>query len=75
MCEIDNASNCAVTDGHGEARIKLPREQLTGYTLSKDGYVPFVVGDVTDDTFSFSSEGWTMVSNELAADALNDSRV
>jgi len=69
VCEIDNTSNCAVTDENGEARIKLPREQLTGYTISKDGYVPWLVGDVTDDTFSFSSAGWTMFTDELAADA------
>jgi hypothetical protein len=72
VCEIDNASNCAVTDGNGEARIKLPRERLTGYTISKDGYVPFLVGDVTDDTFSFLSEGWTMFRDELVADQSNE---
>jgi len=71
VCEIDNASNCAVTAENGEARIKLPVQQLTGYTISKDGYVPFVVGDVTDDTFSLSSGGWTMFRDELVADDSN----
>jgi len=42
VCEIDDASNCATSDTNGEARLTLPREKEISYTVTKDGYAPYL---------------------------------
>jgi len=71
VCETD-MSNCDTTDADGEARLTLPRNEVISYTLSKDGYAPWLVGDVTDDRFGFRSSGWLMFSDAQVADAAAD---
>ena len=65
VCETDT-DNCAVTDGNGEATIHMPANEEVSYTLEKEGYWPYLVRDVTDETFRDSN--WPMYSDELMAD-------
>jgi len=65
LCETDT-DNCDTTDGNGSASIRLPADQEISYTLSKDGFVPFLVADVTDETFRDSGP-WGMGDEETAA--------
>ena len=65
LCETDT-TNCATTDPNGVAQIELPANQEISFTLEKEGYVPLLVGDVTDGTLP--SQTWAMASDELAAD-------
>ena len=50
VCETDT-TNCATTDANGAAQIELPANQETSYTFEKEGYGPYLVGRVTDETF------------------------
>jgi hypothetical protein len=74
VCETDTI-NCVETDADGEARLTLPRDEVVSYTLSKDGYTPWLVADVTEPGFAaVNSTGWIMFSEaqmaELAADLM-----
>jgi len=68
LCEADTA-NCETTDSVGFASIRLPANRAVSYTLSKDGYVPYLIGDVTDETFTGATSGpWPMARDESAED-------
>jgi len=38
VCELDDTTNCRVTNANGEATLVLPLGQDTGYTMDKEGY-------------------------------------
>ena len=65
LCETDT-TNCATTDATGAAQIDLPANQAVSYTVSKDGYGPYLAVDVTDETFRAST--WPMLSDALLTD-------
>ena len=65
LCETDTA-NCATTDAIGFAQITLPADQEISYTLSKDGYGPFLLADVTDEAFDGTTP--SMRSDALLSD-------
>ena len=62
LCEADT-TNCATTDAQGLAQIMLPANQEVTYTVTKDGYVPYVVGDVSDAPLLTST--WPMITDAL----------
>lgn len=62
LCQTDT-TNCATTDAAGLASIMLPANEEVSYTLEKAGYSPFLVADVTDDTFRDTF--WPMFSDAL----------
>ncbi|MDH3655145.1 MAG: hypothetical protein OEN21_12810 [Myxococcales bacterium] len=64
LCDADT-TNCATADAQGLAQITLPANQEVTYTVSKDGYVPYVVGDVSDPPALAST--WPMISDALMA--------
>ena len=69
LCEFGtdtDTDNCDTTDGNGNASIRLPANQEISYTLSKDPFVPYLIGDVTDETFRDSGP-WPMGDEETAA--------
>ncbi|MBW2548930.1 MAG: hypothetical protein JRE82_17270 [Deltaproteobacteria bacterium] len=66
LCETDT-TNCATTDADGRAEIMVSANQEISYTLKKDGYAPFLVGDVADETLLRSL--WPMFSDAMLADA------
>jgi len=62
LCEADT-TNCATTDAAGVAQIRVPANQEVTYTLSKDGFVPYVVGDVSEPPVIGGT--WPMISDAL----------
>lgn len=66
LCETDT-TNCATTDADGLAEIMVSANQEISYTVSKDGYAPFLVGDVTDETLLPTV--WPMFNDAMLADA------
>jgi hypothetical protein len=50
VCEGEtDTSNCVTTDVNGEARLLVPRDkEMISYTVTKEGYAPFLNGVVTD---------------------------
>ncbi|MBT8469725.1 MAG: hypothetical protein KJN97_13350, partial [Deltaproteobacteria bacterium] len=68
LCETDT-TNCATTDAAGLASIMLPADQEVSYTVSKDGYGPYLLGDVTDEPLPTTN--WPLISDALLeADAM-----
>jgi hypothetical protein len=66
VCQTET-TNCVTSDAEGEAVLMLPANQEVSYTVSKEGYVPFLAGDVTDETFT-PSITWPMFSNAQIED-------
>ena len=66
VCETDT-DNCAVTNKSGTATIDLPANQEISYTFEKEGYGPYLVGDVTDETFE-GTHGVAMFSDAVWAE-------
>jgi len=66
FCQTDTA-NCALTDAEGLATIDLPFNQEINVTLEKEGYGPYLVGDVTDANFG-GSFFFPMYTNEELVD-------
>ena len=64
LCEADT-TNCATTDAAGLAQIMVPANQEVTYTISKDGFVPYVIGDVSDPPGIGTT--WPMISDTLMA--------
>jgi hypothetical protein len=62
LCETDT-TNCDTTDASGIATIDVPLNQEISYTLSKDGFAPYLIGDVTDETFRGTT--WPMFNDML----------
>jgi len=59
VCE-DRTENCVLTDDSGSATIMLPADRAIGYTMTKAGYISYLVWDVTDETFPSLSSNWPM---------------
>jgi hypothetical protein len=55
VCETDT-SNCTTSNDAGFASLQLPANQEISYTMTKEGHMPWMAGDVTDETFQ--DEGW-----------------
>jgi hypothetical protein len=70
LCQTDT-TNCATTDAAGAASIEVPANKEISYTLEKDGYTPYLVADVTDDTLLDPSGPWAMYSEALTEDFFN----
>ena len=62
LCEADT-TNCATTDAAGFAQIMLPANQEVTYTLSKEGFAPYVIGDVSEPPVIAGT--WPMISDAL----------
>lgn len=62
LCEADT-TNCATTDAAGLAQIMVPANQEVTYTMSKDGFVSYVIGDVSEPPEIGTT--WPMVSDAL----------
>lgn len=62
ICEVDT-DNCVSTDATGGAYIDLPANEEVAITLEKEGYAPWVVGNVTDATFK-TADTWLMFSHD-----------
>lgn len=67
LCQTDT-TNCAMTDADGAASIVVPANQEISYTLEKEGYMPYLAADVTDDTLFEPSGPWAMYDEELTND-------
>jgi hypothetical protein len=65
LCETDT-TNCATTDAEGLAQITVPAFQEVTYTVSKEGFAPYLLADVTDETLRTTF--WPMFSDELWED-------
>ncbi|MBW2379801.1 MAG: hypothetical protein JRG70_09690, partial [Deltaproteobacteria bacterium] len=65
LCETDT-TNCATTDVDGAAEIMVSANQEISYTVSKDGYGPWLIGDVTDETLRTTF--WPMFTDAMLAD-------
>ena len=55
VCETDT-SNCTTSDDGGFAYLQLRANREISYTMTKDGHMPWMAGDVTDE--AFQDEGW-----------------
>jgi hypothetical protein len=62
VCEADT-TNCATTDASGVAQIMVPANQEITYTISKDGFAPYAIGDVSEPPSIGST--WPMISDAL----------
>jgi hypothetical protein len=62
ICEL-GADNCVSTDATGGAYIDLPANQEVAFTMEKEGYAPWVVGNVTDEMFK-TVDTWIMFADE-----------
>lgn len=62
LCETDT-TNCDTTDANGVARIPVLPNQEISYTVSIDGFAPYLIGDVTDETFRATF--WPMFNDML----------
>ncbi len=62
LCEADT-TNCALTNAAGFAQIMVPANQEVTYTLSKDGFAPYAIGDVSEPPSIGST--WPMLSDAL----------
>lgn len=70
VCETDT-SNCVTTDANGEARLSLPANQEISVTLTKDGYVPYLIRNVTSNKSDIGAKR-AMISNAQMADISED---
>jgi hypothetical protein len=70
VCETDTI-NCATTDADGEARLLVPKNEEISYTMTKDGYVPYLNGIKPQDTQGGGFRSF-MVSNAQMADLAED---
>jgi hypothetical protein len=50
ICQADT-ENCEKTDAAGRAELDVPANQEVAFTFENEGFGPFIVGDVSDDTF------------------------
>jgi len=50
ICEADT-ENCVTTDPFGEAELDVRSNKEVTFTLEKEGFGPFLFGDVSDGTF------------------------
>ena len=64
LCEADT-TNCATTNAAGFAQIMVPANQEVTYTVSRDGFVPYAIGDVSEPPAITST--WPMISDSLMA--------
>jgi len=50
VCQV-GVNNCVTTNGLGIATISFPKDQEIAFTVEKEGYGPWVFGNVTDEYF------------------------
>ena len=50
VCQTDT-TNCTTSDVNGQVLLSLPANQEISYTLTKDGHMGWMAGDVTDERF------------------------
>ena len=68
VCQTDT-TNCTTSDVNGVARLLLPANQEISYTVTKDGYMGWMAGDVTDETFGDEGRpGYPMYPDQQIAD-------
>ena len=68
VCET-GTTNCTTSDVNGQARLSLPANREISYTLMKEGHMPWIAGDVTDETFQHEGlPTLPMYPNEQIAD-------
>lgn len=65
LCETDT-TNCDTTEATGMAMIEVSPDEEISYTVSADGFLPYLLSDVTDETFRGTF--WPMFSDELTED-------
>jgi hypothetical protein len=63
LCEADT-TNCATTNAAGLAEIMVLANQEVTFTVSKDGFVPYVIGDVSRSDITST---WPMISDSMMA--------
>ena len=63
LCETDT-TNCATTGADGTASIMIAASQEFSFTLSKEGYAPYLAGDVSDVPV-LSVGNYPMISDAL----------
>ena len=64
VCETDT-DNCTTSNDNGFAFLQLPANREISYAMTKDGHMPWMAGDVTDETFQDEgSPGYPMYPNE-----------
>ncbi len=64
LCEADT-DNCATSDAAGAMQIMVRANQEITYTLSKDGFVTYLIGDVSEPPTLGAT--WPMISDALMA--------
>jgi hypothetical protein len=64
LCEADT-TNCATTNVLGLAEIMVPANEEVAYTVSKEGFVPYFIGDVSEPPSIGST--WPMIRDALMA--------
>jgi len=69
ICQADT-DNCVTTDADGEAVLVLPANQEIAYTFEKEGYAPWVNGDVTDDTWRITGGSLFQVVSMISDDQM-----
>jgi hypothetical protein len=68
VCQTDTP-NCTTSDANGQARLLLPANQEISYTMKKDGYMSWIAGDVTDETFGDEGRpGYPMFPDQQVED-------
>jgi hypothetical protein len=64
VCETDT-SNCTTSNDAGLAYLELPANREISYTMTMDGHMPWMAGDVTDETFQDEGRpGYPMYPDE-----------
>jgi len=72
VCEADT-DNCVTTDQFGSGKLDVRPNQEVAFTFEKEGFGPFIVGDVSDETFGPQCLGdglvptWVMYPNDQLA--------
>lgn len=63
LCQADT-TNCATTGTDGMASITLPASRELSFTISREGYVTYLAGDVTDEPM-IATGNYPMVSDAI----------
>ncbi len=75
VCETDT-THCETTNADGRAVLELPSNQVSSYTLSKEGYMTRLHAVVTDETFT--NEPFTffpLFRDQIMEDLANDLQI
>lgn len=66
ICQV-GADNCVATNRAGKLTIYFPADQEIAFTVEKEGYGPWVVGNVTDEHFPEGDGRTPMYTHEYLA--------